>query len=308
MFGSKKRHIQTQGTQAMAVITTVEYAKVLGTMTVARNYNYKLDLTLMVRPDDEAPFEAHLSGYFAQFSQPGIGDQLYVRYDPKDHSRVEIDEQRIAADNAAAEASVVAAAASAVPTDLAATGIPGRATLVDVQKTPAGSMIDCAVTMSIRLLDGTGPYRASCHVPLAPADAEKLIPGQTILTVRADPSNRDRVAVSLREPTPVVPIRDPAALDPPARALRDGVPCRVVLLAQQQQWLKTPDGDEFYAAKVRVTSDGSEFQVNVPVPPADVPLMTDGAELPARRLEAEPNVLAIDWTAAEREYPVPGAA
>jgi hypothetical protein len=308
MLGSKKRQILTDGAQAVAVVTDVEYAKVLGTMTIARNYNYKLDLTLMVRPDNAAPFEAHIKGYFPQFGQPSVGDQLYVRYDPKDPTLVEIDEQRIEADNAAAQADVVAAAASAPPEDLVANGILGRATLVDVQKTPAGSLIDCALTVGVRLVDGTAPYRAGCHVPLGPGDAAKLIPGQTILTVRADASDHARIAVSLSEPTPVVTVTDPTALDPPARALRDGAPCRVVLLAHQRQWLKTPQGDEFYAAKVRVTNDSSEFQVNLPVPPEAAALMTDGAELPAKRLEAEPNVLMIDWAAALRENPVSAGA
>ncbi len=304
MLGSKKRQIQTEGAQAIAVVTDVEYAKVLGSLTIARNYNYKLDLTLMVRPDDAAPFEAHLSGYFPQFGQPSVGDRIYVRYDPKDPTHVEIDEQRIEADNAAAQASVVAAAAAAPPEDLAANGIPGRATLVDVQKTPAGSLVDCALTVSVRLIDGTAPYRASCHVPLSADTADKMIPGQTVLTVRADPNDHDRVAVSLSEPTPVVTVTDPSLLEPSARALREGVPCRVVVLQHQQQWLKTPQGDEFYAVKVRVTSDGSEFQVNLPVPPQATALMTDGAELPAKRLEADPNVLMVDWAAALQENPV----
>jgi hypothetical protein len=81
------------------------------------------------------------------------------------------------------------------------------------------------------------------------------------MTVRADPGNHERIAVSLTEPTPVVPINDPAVLDPPAHAGR-----------------------------------------------GDVALMAVGAKLPARRLAAEPNVLAIDWAAAERENPVAGAA
>ncbi len=52
MLGSKKKHILTEGAEAMAVVTDVNYAKVAG-MTIARNYNYKLDLTLMVRPDND---------------------------------------------------------------------------------------------------------------------------------------------------------------------------------------------------------------------------------------------------------------
>ena len=297
MLGSKKRHLATEGAQALAVVTDVNYAKVMG-MTVARNYNYKLDVTLMVRPDNEAPFEAHVSGYFAQFAQPSVGDQMYVRYDPNDLTQVEIDEARISADNAAAEANAAAAAASQLPADLAANGIRGRGAVVDVQKSPAGKLVDCALTLGVRLLDGTPSYRASCHVPLAQEQADQVSAGGTILTVRADPNDHSRVAVSLTEPTPVVTITDSAALDPPARALRDGDPCQVVLLAHQRQWLQTPDGQELYATKLRVTSDGTELQANVPVPAGGVALLQDGSQLPARRVALEPNVLTIDWAAA----------
>ena len=302
MLGSKKRHLMTDGAQAIAVVTDVGYASVMG-MNVARNYNYKLELTLMVRPDNEAPFEARVSGYFAQFSQPTVGDQFWVRYDPQDHGKVEIDTDKIAADNAAAENAAAAMAASALPADLAANGIPGRASVVEVQKSPAGSLIDCALTVGVRLVDGTPSYRASCHVPLAAEQADKVIAGQTILTVRADPSDHSRVAVSLSEPTPVVTVTDPSAIDPPARALREGSPCRVVLLAHQRQWLRTPEGDELYATKLRITSDGTELQAFVPVPSSATALLQDGSEFPAKRLALEPNVVTIDWSAAQAEQP-----
>lgn len=303
MLGSKKKkNILADGVQAMAVVTNVGYAKVLGGMTVQRNDNYKLELTLMVRPDDGTPFEASVSAYFAQYAQPSIGDQFWVRYDPQNPARVEIDTAKIAADNAAVQSLAAEAAASAVPADLAANGIPGRASLVDVQKTPgASNLIDCAVTVNVRLIDGTPPYKASCHVLLGPDKAERLIPGQTFITVRADPQDHSRVALSLSEPTPVVTITDPSAIDPPARALREGQPCRVVVLLCQRQWLKTPEGDELYATKVRVTTDGSEFQVFVPVPAAGTALMEQGKELPAKRLAAEPTVLTVDWPAALAE-------
>ena len=303
MFGSKKTQLLSDGAQALAVITDVSYAKVAG-MTIARNYNYKLDLTLMVRPDDGAYFEAHVADYFSQYAQPSVGDQLRVRYDPQDHSRVEIDSAAIAADNATVEASVATQAANALPSDLALGGILGRGAIVDVQKTAAGAFIDCALTIGVRLVDGSDPYRASCHVALMPGQADQLVPGGTFVTVRADPHDHSRIAVSLSEETPVVTINDPRALEPAARALRDGLPCRVTVLLHARQWLKTPGGEELYAIKVRVQSDGAEFQVNVPVPAAAVDLLKDGAELPARRIAAEPNVLAIDWASAPVATPV----
>ncbi len=121
------------------------------------------------------------------------------------------------------------------------------------------------------------------------------------MTVRADPNDHSRVALSISEPTPVVTVTDQSAIDPPIRALRDGEPCRVVVLLHARQWLKTRAGDELYATKVRVTSDSSELQVFVPVPNQVLALLQDGAELPAKRVAAEPNVLTIDWAAAQAE-------
>src|SRR5581483_803618 len=146
---------------------------------------------------------------------------------------------RIAADNAAYEAQVAAQAASAVPADLAAGGILGRGAIVDVQKTPAGPLVSCAVTVSVRLVDGSDPYRASCHIPLTADQAEQLAPGATFVTVRADPGDRSRIAISLTEETPVVTLTDARALEPAARALADGMPCEVTVLLHGRQWLKT---------------------------------------------------------------------
>ena len=107
---------------------------------------------------------------------------------------------------------------------------------------------------------------------------------EPFMAVRADPNDRSRVALSLSEDVPVVTVTDAAVIDPPARALRDGMPCGVIVLAHQRQFLQTPAGDEFYATRVRITSDGSELEAFVPVPAGSVMLLRDSGELPARRL------------------------
>lgn len=301
MFGSNKRHVLAEGKQALAVVIDVDYAKVLG-MTQQRstgaNYSAKLKLTLMVRPEGEAPFEAFYSDYFPDYARPDVGAEFWVRYDPAEPQKIELDLAQIAQDNAAYDAQVVANSASAVPADLVAGGILGRGAVVDVQKTPVGPLVDCLVTVGVRLVDGTDPYRATCHVPLDPARAEMLVAGSTFVTVRADPHEHSRIAISLTEPTPVVTLTDPRALETPERALRDGTPCQVRIVAHQRQWLATPSGDEFYAIKVHVDPDGSEFQINQPVPAGVAASLSDGMEFAGKRILAEPNVLAIDWTAA----------
>jgi hypothetical protein len=244
------------------------------------------------------PFEVTKKTTVSRVAIPSVGDQYVVRYDPANKDDVEFDTAAAAQANQAAAAAMAQAAASQVPADLMANGILGRGACVDVQKTPTGQLVTCMVTVGVRLVDGTPSYRATTQISLSPETAAQLIPQQTLFTVRADPNNHQRVAISLQEPTPSVVIDDPSVTGPPQRALREGVPCRVQIVAHSEQFLRLPTGEDLFATKVRVLDDNSEFQVFVPVPSAAVGMFTDGAELPAKRIPAEPTVLAIDWAAA----------
>jgi hypothetical protein len=295
VFGGKKKRILADGIQASAVVINVQDTG----MTV--NDNPRVKLTLQVQPEGEVPFEVTKKQTVSRVAIPRIGDQYLVRYDPADTSTVEFDTAAVQQQNQAAEAQLAQAAASQVPADLAANGILGRGSCVEVQQTPIGQLVDCAMTVGVRLVDGTPPYQTSTRVSLSADNAAKLVPRQTLFTVRADPQNNQRVAISLAEPTPVVTVTDAAVVDPPARAMREGVPCRVVILLHGQQFLKLPSGEELFATKVRVVDDGSELQIFLPVPAGASGLLVDGKELPARRLEAEPNVLTVDWAAAQQE-------
>lgn len=294
MFGSKKKKILENGTQAQAVVLNVADTG----MTI--NDNPRVKLTLQVQPEGGAPFQVEKKVTVSRVAIPSIGDTYFVRFDPADPTNVEFDESRARQANVQAETKLAEAAASAVPADLAANGILGRGACVDVQKTPIGSgLIDCALTVGVRLVDGTPSYRATCHISLSQENADRLIPGQTLFTVRADPNNHERIALSLSEPTPVVTITEPSVVDPPARAMRDGVPCHVVIVAHGEQFLKLPTGEQLYATKVRVVEDSSEFQIFLPVPDSAAGLLQDGAQLPAKRLAGEPQVLTVDWAAAQ---------
>jgi hypothetical protein len=295
VFGGKKKKLLSEGIQARAVVINVQDTG----MTI--NDNPRVKLTFQVQPEGAVPFEAAKKVTVSRVSIPRIGDQYIVRYDPSDTSKIEFDSAAVSQVNAVAETQLAQAAASQVPSDLAADGILGRGACVEVQKTPVGQLIDCAMTVGVRLVDGTPPYRANTRISLAPENASKVMPGQTTFTVRADPQNHQRIAVSLTEPTPVVTVTDAAVVDPPARALREGQPCRVVIEAHAQQFLRLPSGEDLYATKVRVVNDGSELQIFLPVPSSAAALLQDGKELPAKRVPADPSVLTVDWAAAQSE-------
>jgi hypothetical protein len=299
MFGSKKRKILENGVSARAVVIDVADTG----MTV--NDNPRVKLTLQVQPEGGAPFEASKKATVSRVAIPSVGDQMWVRFDPADPTEVEFDEAKVHEINATARAQMAQAAASAVPDDLMANGILGRGACVDVQQNPTGTLVDCNLTVGVRLVDGTPSYKTTCRVSLSPENAERMIPHQTLFTVRADPNNHQRIALSLEEPTPTITIDDPTVVDPPARALREGAPCRVLIVAHGSQFLKLPTGEELYATKVRVVEDSSEFQIFLPVPDSAVSLLQDGKELPAKRIAGEPQVLTVDWAAAQAEAGAP---
>jgi hypothetical protein len=295
MFGGKKKRILADGTQARAVVVNVQDTGV----TV--NDNPRVKLTLQVQPDGQMPFEATKKTTVSRVTIPRIGDEYLVRYDPANPNDVEFDTAAAQQANAAAGTKLAEAAASQVPSDLAANGILGRGACVDVQKTPVGQLVDCAMTVGVRLVDGTPSYKTSCRVSLSADTAARIIPHQTLFTVRADPQNHTRVAVSLGEATPIVTIDDPQVVDPPARALSQGVPCRLEIVAHGQQFLRLPTGEELFATKVRVLDDGSETQIFLPVPGSAASLLQDGKQLPGKRVLAEPGVMTVDWAAAQQE-------
>ncbi len=118
--------------------------------------------------------------------------------------------------NAAAQTKLAEAAASQVPSDLAVNGILGRGACTDVQKTPVGQLVDSAMTVGVRLVDSTPPYKTTARVSLSPENAAMIVAHQTTFTVRADPQNHSRTAVSPSEPTPIVMVSDAAVVDPPS--------------------------------------------------------------------------------------------
>jgi hypothetical protein len=291
MFGNKKKkeRILTDGISAQAVVIDV------ADTGVTINDNPRVKLTLQVQPEGDAPFEATKKVTVSRVEIPRPGDKYFVRYDPADPSEVEFDTAKMSQVNASAREEVAQAAAATVPSDLQTSGILGRGSCVEVQKNDIGQLVDVQMTVGVRLVDGTPPYRTTARVSLTHENAAMITPGQTMFTVRADPNDHQRIAVSLSEPTPTVVVNDASVVDPPARALRDGVPCQIQLLQYAQQFLRLPSGEELYAAKISI--DGDEFQIFLPVPDAAIGRLANGATFPGKRVAAEPHVATVDWAA-----------
>ena len=235
-----------------------------------------------------------------------LGDVVPVRYDRFDHSRILVDLQKLVDQVAATTARVNAEAIARGEAQLEQSSIPsswvlGRAVVLDVRKETAGERVDCAVTVKVRLVDGTAPYQATFSANVVQRRADLLAAGRTIVALRVDPDDHSQVTISWTEDPPIVTVSDPDLIEPPARALRDGEPCRIVVLNHARELMKTPDGEELYSSNVRVTSDGSELQIDLLVPDEAVALLQDGKELPAKRLANQPNVVAVDWNAARSE-------
>lgn len=295
LFGKKKKRILESGISAQATVLAVQDTG----MTI--NDNPRVKLKMQVMPDGGTPFEATKTMTVSRVAIPRAGDQFYVKYDPANPDTIEMDSARAQAQNAVAQTMVEEAAATQLPPDLATNGILGRGSCVSVDKTPVGNLVSCTMEVGVRLIDGTPLYRTTVQASLTPEHADMMVAGQATFTIRADPNNHQRIAISLSEQTPSVPITDPAVIDPPARALADGDPCNVAILLCGPQQLRTPNGEELYAVKVRVVEDGSEFQIFQPVPANCASLMQSGKQLPAKRLATEPQVLSIDWAAAQAQ-------
>jgi Short C-terminal domain len=104
LFG-KKRDILSHGVQARAVVTQVQDTG------ISVNNNPRVKLTLEVQPDGGLPFEVTKKMTVSRLNVPDIGTTIWVRYDPDDKSKFEIDQAKN--DEAGATAAPAAATGDA---------------------------------------------------------------------------------------------------------------------------------------------------------------------------------------------------
>ena len=137
---------------------------------------------------------------------------------------------------------------------------------------------------------------------MAQETVARIVPGSTLVGVRVDPSDRAHVALSVDEPIPVVLAPETELFGSAEHVLIHGTPCRVRIAGHNRQYLRNADGDELYVCTLAVDGTG-ETEVVVPVPAVAVRLLDGGADLPAKRLPADPAAIAIDWRSALGEAP-----
>lgn len=101
MFGQRK--LSKVGIRAFADVLAAEQSPIsvsVGNPYLVDNTKVRWNLRVRVTPDAEPPFEAGLHALLPQLTRPRPGMRLPVLYDPKDHGRVQLDDQADPADTA----------------------------------------------------------------------------------------------------------------------------------------------------------------------------------------------------------------
>jgi hypothetical protein len=196
-----------------------------------------------------------------------------------------------------------------VPQELLERGFLGRGVVVSVQRVgfDAGPDHDpsqlCVFTVEVAL-DSFPRYTATCRQPVRASVLPQLMMPRAMVAVRVDPSDRSRVALSLRERPPIVTVASSGdrSTGSAARILELGVPCKAVIAETHALGLRNPRGDDMYAFMLTVIAEGRPpYQVRVgnPVPSAAMPLLYPGNTVPAKRMaDGDDHEVVIDWDTA----------
>jgi hypothetical protein len=183
-----------------------------------------------------------------------------------------------------------------IVTALERTGVFAGATDADAHQV-------CIFTLDIRL-DNQPPFEAEVRQQIATPDLAQIVPGSSIVAVRVDSVDHSRVVIDLSTPPPVVTIPSSSAASA-ASILAAGHSVRAVIQGSGPLYAKNVEGVEIYSLKITVLAEGrapAEFNVGNPVPPAALPLLYPGCNLPAKQMPEPPDDIAIDWDAALAEY------
>ncbi|MFZ4584939.1 MAG: hypothetical protein ACOYNI_06880 [Acidimicrobiia bacterium] len=153
--------------------------------------------------------------------------------------------------------------------------------------------------LTVQPPDGT-QYAAKSHQKILEWDMARIQPGATVCAVRVDPTDPQRVAIDWQtEP--------PGQITAPAtpgehtgdEIIATGEACTVVVAAFQDANMKHPRaGLPVYAFMLTVvpqSGDPYQVQLGIGVPPAALPRLFNGVQLPAKRIPGLAEDVMIDW-------------
>ena len=90
------RSLRKVGGRAYAEVISAEQTPIsvtIGNLNLLGNKEIRCRTQLRVLPESEPPFDAEVHVMLPQLNQPRPDTRVAVLYDPKDHSRVELDQQ-----------------------------------------------------------------------------------------------------------------------------------------------------------------------------------------------------------------------
>jgi hypothetical protein len=154
----------------------------------------------------------------------------------------------------------------------------------------------CTVTISV-MLDREPRYQVTVEQRLPEVYLPQLASGSAVVTVRVDPADRNRVAIDLATPVPVVHRPWAQGELGPQWILANGTPVTVVLVANAETGLLDPEDDPIQLLTLTV-SEGvpTPYQTQTPnsVPASALPLLYPGSKLHGR-VGTNPQVVIVDW-------------
>jgi hypothetical protein len=211
-------------------------------------------------------------------------------------------------------------ATGGVSAELMQNGILARGEVVNVAMTGmtvshggdqvVGQTQVCNVTVNV-IMDNTAPYQATARQAIPVLALPQLSSGSAVVAVRVDPDDHSKIALDLGTDPPTVTISSEGAnRASAAELLATGTPARAVIIQSQPMGVRSQAGIDVYGFVLTILCDGHapyQTQVGNAVPPAAVPLLYPGANLPAKVIPDQPNHVAIDWDAAIAEATHPSA-
>jgi hypothetical protein len=151
-------------------------------------------------------------------------------------------------------------------------------------------------------LDDTPPFSAQVNKRIPVYAIGQLVPGQSVVAVRVDPSDHSKIGIDLSVAPPEVRLAAGSTQGSAAEILATGTPCEAVIVQFEPTGMKNAKNVDVYALKLTILAEGTppyQIMVGNPVPPEALPLLYPGSKVPAKfDPHGVKEAVAVDWQAA----------